>query len=139
MKVFVYFNIRDRNLSVKALEGEFRGRVVARAEQIMMKDVSFKVSAAGRARVLRTKRKNVHAGAVGEIEAMWGAQPRGDLDNGTIKGLSFGKPFLPLKGVQLRYNPYETSTFIEEHSGRAVTSAKRIHLDRSAMRASGVA
>lgn len=66
MRVFVYFNLHKRVFSVKALEGLDKGRVVAHARLVNLADVTFKVSEAGRQRVLREKRKNVHAGIVGE-------------------------------------------------------------------------
>jgi len=42
-------------------------RVIDHVESIILKDVTFKVSEAGRKRVLRDKQKNVHAFAIGEI------------------------------------------------------------------------
>jgi len=48
------------------MEGEDKGRVVAHEDFVVLKDAKPKVSKAGRERVLREKRKNVHAGVVGE-------------------------------------------------------------------------
>lgn len=67
MKVFVYFNLHKKCWSVKALEGERKGRVVMHTYELTLRDVTFKVSEAGRQRVLREQRKNVHAGAVGTL------------------------------------------------------------------------
>jgi hypothetical protein len=47
MKVFVYFNLHKKVFSVKALEGDKKGLVIAHADKI-------------------TLRKNVHAGVVGQ-------------------------------------------------------------------------
>ena len=38
-----------------------RGKVLQHSTEFFLKDVEFKVSQAGRSRVLREKRKNVHA------------------------------------------------------------------------------
>lgn len=65
MKVFVYFNLHKRVFSVKALEGKDKGRVIGHRTSLAIDSPTFKVSEAGRKRVVREKRKNVHAGVVG--------------------------------------------------------------------------
>lgn len=67
MKVFVYWNLAKKCWSVKALEGPQKGRVVFRTDFLTLTDCTFKVREAGRARVLREQRKNVHAGVVGNF------------------------------------------------------------------------
>ena len=64
MKVYVYFNLHKRCFSVKALEGQAKGLVIAYANDVVLFDPVFKVSKAGRDRVLRERKKNVHAGVV---------------------------------------------------------------------------
>ena len=70
LKCFVYFNLHRKVWSIKALEGEHKGRVIAHSSMVEMSDCSFKVSEAGRQRVLRDKRKNVHAGIVGVVRTI---------------------------------------------------------------------
>lgn len=91
MRVFVYRNLHRKCYSVKALEGVFKGRVIAHTDSIVLSNVTFKVSKAGRERVLREKRKNVHAGVVGTIEE--------DCPS-----------FVATQ--QVRYNPYLFETFV---------------------------
>jgi hypothetical protein len=67
MRVFVYYNLHKKVWSIKALEGESKGRVIRHAATLMLTDCTFKVSEAGRQRVLRERRKNVHAGVVGQL------------------------------------------------------------------------
>ncbi|AFV51219.1 hypothetical protein First_0089 [Mycobacterium phage First] len=67
MRVFVYWNLHRGMWSVKALEGPDKGRVIARERHVILRNVIGKVSEAGRQRVLREGRKNVHAGLVGEL------------------------------------------------------------------------
>ncbi len=43
------------------------GRVIGYTESVNLEDVEFKVSEAGRQRLLREKRKNVHAFAIGTV------------------------------------------------------------------------
>lgn len=84
----VYFNLHKKMFSVKAVDGPQRGRVVSHTNHICLTDVRFKVSERGRQRVLKEKRKNVHAFVEGEIT---------DEQN------------IPLSLV--RYNPYVMATF----------------------------
>lgn len=138
MKFSVHCHIRTKTLSVKALEGPFKGLIVASAEKIQLDDAEFRVSEAGRQRVLRTKRKNVHAGCVGTPTAIWGATVRDDLDEGTFAGLGIGKNWPVFGGLRVRYNPYLTKTFVKSASGEPVVSAKRVQLDRCSIRAAGI-
>lgn len=74
-RVFVYRNLSNGMWSVKALEGEHAGKVVLHAHNVSLggtkgirqgkPGIEFRVSEAGRQRVLREKQKNVHAGVVG--------------------------------------------------------------------------
>ena len=56
----VYLNLHKMCLSV---QGKRNGnwKVIAHVDEISLSDVKFKVSEAGRQRVIREKRKNVHA------------------------------------------------------------------------------
>ena len=67
MKVFVYYNLHRKLWSIKALAGPEKGKVIERSDHVRLQDVAPKVSEAGRQRVIREQRKNVHAGLVGHI------------------------------------------------------------------------
>lgn len=71
MKVFVYFNLHKRVFSVKALEGKDKGRVIGHRTSLAIDNPVFKVSEAGRQRVVRERRKNVHAGVVGFVTSSY--------------------------------------------------------------------
>jgi len=47
------------------MEGEHKGKVIDHVLGLALKDATFKVSRAGRERVIREQRKNVHAGVQG--------------------------------------------------------------------------
>jgi hypothetical protein len=66
-KVFVYWNLHRKLWSVKALTGPERGRVVHHMRHLTLKNAGPKVSPAGRARVIATGTKNVHAGVTGYL------------------------------------------------------------------------
>lgn len=110
MKVFVYFNLHRKCFSVKALEGVNKGRVIKHAHFVALENVTFKVSEAGRQRVLKEQRKNVHAGVVGTL-----------VDKYTV-------------GIErVTYNPYKGSNFVLCGTGDPIlasTSAALIVTDK---------
>ena len=61
MLVETYFNLHKKRFSVRACEGPDKGRVIAHRKAVCLLNVKFKVSEAGRQRVLKEQRKNVHA------------------------------------------------------------------------------
>lgn len=86
----VYFNLHKRLFSVTQKNERNTWVVVAHVDNIELKNVQFKVSEAGRQRVLREKRKNVHA----------------FLEGFPFCGLANG--FRPRK---ITYNPYKSDSF----------------------------
>ena len=70
MRAFVYWNINAKRFSIRALEGPHKGRVIAHALDVVIDRPDFRVSEAGRQRVLSSGRKNVHAGIVGEVQSI---------------------------------------------------------------------
>lgn len=108
MRVFVYYNLRKKLFSVKALEGENKGRVIAHRDEVTMMNAFFRVSQAGRQRVLREKRKNIHAGVIGD----W-------FDD---------HPETILDGRSVTYNPYTHKYFITKDDGQPVFWAYRVNL-----------
>lgn len=104
MRVFVYRNLHRQCFSIKALEGPNKGRVIARRDFVELTGVRFKVSEAGRQRVLRTGQKNVHAGVVGE----WTDSQ--EMDTADTQ--------------PVRYNPRECSTFLTQ-DGQPIFEASK--------------
>lgn len=94
-KVFVYFNLHKKVFSVKAMEGRNKGRVIAHAATVTLANGITKVSAAGRARVLAEKVKNVHAGVQGQLT-----------------GLGEDATFDFSEAQAITYNPYRFETFV---------------------------
>ena len=66
-RVKAYYNLHRGGYSVVAADGPDKGLVIAHAEELLLGDVTFAVSEAGRQRVIREKRKNVHAYAIGNL------------------------------------------------------------------------
>lgn len=90
--VFVYFNLHKKVWSVKSVE---TGRVIAHLHSLVLYLAKPKVSEAGRQRVLRERKKNVHAGFEGYIDL---SDPE-FLSN-------------QIEGRAVTYNPYKYSGFV---------------------------
>ena len=89
MKVDVYFNLHKKVFSVR-----HKGRVIEHSSNVMLKRVTYVVQPAGRARVLREGKKNVHAFARGEL----------------IERI----PLFNYRGNVAKYNPYKAATFVDK-------------------------
>lgn len=109
-KVFVYFNLHKKVWSVKALDGERKGKVIARLPTLMIRGASFKVSEAGRQRVIREKKKYVHAGVVGYI-----TEDSVESD----------------KWTRVRYNPFIRGEFFTESGAAYSAQFVRLNADRT--------
>lgn len=124
MKVFVYFNLHKKVWSVKALSGPHRGKVVAHADAVGLDRCAMRVSEAGRQRVLREKRKNVHAGIVGELNGLLNPDWRYDVNEW------YPGPGFVMHGVDITYNPYKYSSFVRVQDETPVIAAERVVLDK---------
>jgi hypothetical protein len=102
----VYWNLHKDVWSLVAQDGPDKGRVVGHVPQLGLHDVKFVVSQAGRARVIREEKKNVHAFAVGIPVSPW-----------QIHSLAAG----PLR--QLSYNPYKAGHFVVRDTGAKIDAA----------------
>lgn len=117
-RVEVYFNLHKKLYSIR---DKVTGLVVAHADSVLLVDAIFKVSQAGRQRVLREQKKNVHAFVEGLFAGVGADLPEPDrLD-------------------KAYYNPYKTETFIDKGSGRALKGASLVHCrDKQAYYVNGV-
>jgi hypothetical protein len=100
--VEVYWNLHRKVWSIRDRRTR---RVVCHAAGLTLDDVTFVVSAAGNARVRREGRKNVHAFARGRLADLSG-MPDDD-------------------SVEVTYNPYKHTTFVERDCALPVRTAMR--------------
>ena len=134
LKVRVYFNLHRKCFSIKADEGPAKGKVIAHADDVILGNVTSKVSETGRDRVRRTKRKEVHAYVCGELLAWTG--PNAYATEAALKpGLPFPlcgcwdvvdtgmAKLIDRQGVNLTYNPY-THDHFKLASGAAFLKAR---------------
>jgi hypothetical protein len=104
-KVRVYFNFHKKLFSVQEkINGSWK--VVQHTKELYLRNATFKVSESGRQKVLKEKRKNVHAFIIGE---RW--------------------PFIPKAFVyrdQVSYNPYAGPNFMVKTENKPLDCAKYV-------------
>ena len=107
MRVEVYFNLHKYIWSVRSAR---TGRVLLHTDKVHIKDPEFVVRKAGRERVLREGKKNVHAFVRGEA--------------------TYFDDFDPnyLDYTLVSYNPYKFDTFVDVYDTTPVRTAKRAFL-----------
>lgn len=106
MKAKCYRNLHKQCYSVVDLRTR---KVFAHQHHVILKDATFRVSQAGRERVLRERRKNVHA-----------------YVTGTLLKSEFGFP--DLEPREAYYNPYKTKTFTDKETNEPVDRASMVML-----------
>lgn len=98
----VYFNIRRKVFSVVE-----EGRVVQHLTRVHMRGCRFRVGDAGRRRVIKQTKKNVHAKVYGELVEAFSCEG----------------------GRAATYNPYRDLTFVHRDDGSPVFQADRVLLE----------
>lgn len=97
--VLVYRNLNRKGKVFSLLQ---KGLVVAYTTAICLTDCTFIVRATGRNKVIREKRKNVHAFIKGTV-------------SGSCMGTTALRNDLPVK---VSYNPYENDSFMGDTCGK---------------------
>ena len=105
MEVEVYRNLHKNVWSVR---DKRTGRVIDHAERVIIRDARFIVQPAGRAKVLREQRKNVHAFVRGTLYSRIAATHPADQ--------------------KVSYNPYKAGHFTDA-AGNKVSGAGFARLD----------
>ena len=123
MKAFVYWNFHEKKFSIRV-----KGRVIAHATRLLIQDAEFRVSEAGRARVLAERQKNVHAGIHGEIVAcdstLCKRQSSSLLWPASANALARNVRAI---GRVVRYNPYESGDFQIFGTGVAIQESGLVY------------
>lgn len=142
INVSVYFNLNRKCLSIRAEEGPAKGRVIAHAQTAALGEVTFKVSEAGRQRVLKEQRKNVHAFVRGTLIAIEGkfteAGKAAGVDREVMRCPILKTVSQNSNWQQVTYNPYRFDSFVTKEWHEAVTSAGAAILRGREVEASGL-
>ena len=108
-RVQVYYNLHKKCLSVR-----YKGKVIEHAQEVTLTDARFHVQQAGRERVLKQKRKNVHAYISGKLkETFWFTQ---------------APKYTWTAKQRVTYNPYKYKNFVNKETLEPVTSAEVVHI-----------
>lgn len=118
-RVFLYFNLHKQCLSLKAMSGPNKGRVIGYATEVQLDDVELKVSQSGRNRVLEEKAKNVHAGLIGNLKSLTPWETKSPLG---FKSLSDDERECGF--ISATYNPYKYNSFVLYPAETPVFKAK---------------
>lgn len=122
MRVSAYRNLNKPGVVYSLLDAK-TGRVAGYAEDVILENVKFVVSEAGRQRVLREKRKGVHAYARGEVLSA------DEPDTAKIARTLGAKS----DWESLRYNPYLFETFVRAADEAPVFEAKYARLNKDGL------
>ena len=108
-RVQVYYNLHKKCLSIR-----YRGKVIEHAREVTLTDAKFHVSEKGRQRVLKEKRKNVHAYVSGKLkESFWFLQ---------------SPKYIWTAKQRVTYNPYKYKNFVDKETLEPVASAEVVHI-----------
>ena len=108
-RVQVYYNLHKKCLSIR-----HKGKVIEHAQEVTLTDARFHVQQAGRERVLKQKRKNVHAYVSCKLkESVWFTQ---------------SPSYVWTARQHVTYNPYKYKNFVNEKTLKPVTSAEVVHI-----------
>lgn len=114
-RVKVYRNLHKDTYSIADATS---GKVLGHADAITLKTASLKVSEAGRQRVLRERKKNVHAFVIGNIVSLSGDKQA--------------------QRHEAYYNPYKTAQFVVRTAKGVVTQIPLHTADSVTMTNEGV-
>ena len=106
MKVEVYKNLRKQCYSIRQ-----KGKVIGYALVLAMSNVDFVVQQGGRARVLESGQKNVHAFLRGYIHLCDSDQSKFDLPYNLQSSLYDSFHTHPMDWLDFNYNPFVSDTF----------------------------
>lgn len=107
-QIKVYYNLKKNCLSIK-----YKNKVKAYGSILVLEKCQFKVSEAGRQRVLRTGHKNVHAYICG-ILVSYEIAPNNEKEE--------------LNLFRVKYNPYKYSSFVNFDTESPIAKADRVEI-----------
>jgi hypothetical protein len=116
MIAYVYRNLKFKGKPVYSVKDTTLGKVVEHVESITLEGVTFKVGQGGRARVLRERQKNVHAGAQG---IRTDKKVTGEL-------------------IRISYDPYRWDSFMRLDTMKPIKSAEYVVINSTGVFAKGV-
>lgn len=105
LHVIVYRNLTRKTLSIKSIK---TNRIIYYSDSILLENVTFKVSEAGRQRVLQTRHKNVHAVISGKVISTTPSE---------------------IEGKVVGYNPYKYDSFVYLEDLSNISSCNKCYIN----------
>lgn len=125
MEVSVYRNLHNGLLSIR-----HGSHVIGHARSVYLHDPRFSVSKAGRERVLREGRKNVHAFMKGCLSMVDGFVPFKDRGlPSSVLHVKDGLGFMfdcRQHVIRVGYNPYKWETFVDVYTKQPIAHAGKL-------------
>ena len=121
MRLEAYYNLHKKCISARPIGGS-----VKHYEFLSLDDASFSVQPAGRKKVLKEKKKNVHAFVRGNL--LTSGEPyqrRHDYDGVNID-LSVDRFREDARYDEVTYNPYKYESFVRKHNEQVVKYAPHV-------------
>lgn len=116
-RVYVYHNFHKGCLSVRAMDGPEKGRVVAYADAVELAGCEFKCGEAARKRIAAGGVKEVHAGVQGTLVRMDRVGSTPSIER--------------LAGVRVTYNPKQDAGWnTPDVDGAPIARASRVTIHR---------
>lgn len=122
MKVAIYWNLHRKCWSIQSREKNTYGRVIAHAKEVSVERASYKVNEGGRQRVLRERKKNVHAFVVGALR--WFRDLEGYLHEIMLNAQNR----ITAKFQEVTYNPYKHECFVMKGMGEPIFDSLEAYL-----------
>tara|TARA_R110002153_G_scaffold38558_1_gene111879 strand:- start:160 stop:567 length:408 start_codon:yes stop_codon:yes gene_type:complete len=119
MKVSVYRNLHNGLISIKSASS---GLVLGHAKSVDISGADFVVNEAGRQRVLKEKRKNVHAYVKGLLLNTIGFMPY--KGRSLQRCTALGAIHSTYKDTIVSYNPYKQPNFVIKGTTDKVSKAR---------------
>jgi hypothetical protein len=111
-KVMVYYNLNKHTFSIT-----YKYKLIELADHIKLTDVEFRVRPGGRARVLKDKRKNVHAFVIGTL-LEYCKYPCESLPNDINDNI-------------VTYDPYKYSSYVMKDTKEPIYNVKDVEMINS--------
>ena len=113
-----YYNLHKQCLSARPIGG-----YVKHYQFLCMKDVKFAVQPAGRQKVLREQRKNVHAFVRGDMVTWSPHRKHGEFYPDVDEHTSVDRFREDERYDEVTYNPYKYESFVRKHNGEPIYEA----------------
>lgn len=118
-RVFIYRNITKGCWSIRLCATR---KVIAHASEFLLYNATFKVSEAGRQRVIREGRKNIHAGIEGALMSFT------RINDEVCGVVNVGHYFMTTKldFKRVYYNPYTVASFVVHNTDTPMLTSRSV-------------